>query len=352
MKKVLVFALLIISFCVTGCSPLQLNLGQNKSSYTSYKIDAKQYSNNEELLKNVSPAVVGILATTNNYQSIGTGVCVNSKGYILTNNHVIEDANSIKIYLYDGTTANANLVWRDSSQDLAVLQSSVSLPYLPMATDGSYKAGQDIIAIGTPISLAFKHTATKGMISAVNRTIQVDNENGYSTLSNLIQHDASINPGNSGGPLIDLQGNVLGINTVKVSDAEGLGFAIPISIGNAVISKLNANGSYNTSYLGVMGFDAYMHNIGGKEQGVYIVSVDTNSPAYQAGLQEGDIITKIDDKEINSVLDLRLKLLSLEKNDNINITFNQNGQLIKKSITLEEHPYCYKCSKLNINDFN
>lgn len=351
MKKFLLCLLIFSTFFLSACNLMQIG-ANDKDTYSTYKIDAKIYDNNEELLKSVSPAVVGILATTNNYQSIGSGVCVNDKGYILTNNHVIENSNSIKLYLHNGTSANANLVWRDSSQDLAVIKSSVSLPYLPMAKNNSYKAGQDVIAIGTPISLAFKHTATKGMISAVNRTIQVDNENGYSTLSNLIQHDASINPGNSGGPLIDMQGNVLGINTVKVSDAEGLGFAIPISIGNAIINKLSANGSYNTSYLGVMGFDAYMHKIGNNEKGVYVVSVDENSPAFNAGLQKGDIITKINNKEIDSVLDLRLKLLSLEKGDDIQISFTKNGFNYNKNVTLEEHPYCYKCDKLNFKDFD
>ena len=130
------------------------------------------------------------------------------------------------------------------------------------------------------------------MISALNRTIQVDNEYGESTLSNLIQHDASINPGNRGGPLIDLNGRVLGINTVKVADAEGLGFAIPISIGSKVVQQLSANGSYNTAYLGVFGYDAYLKDIDSKNNGVYVVSVDKNSPAGVLGMTQGDVYYK------------------------------------------------------------
>lgn len=353
MKK---FAVILICFMLCFCSGCNLSLeslGQapSKSNYSSNLIQASSYSSNEELLKAVSPAVVGILAITNSYQSIGTGVCINEKGYILTNNHVIENSNSIRLYLYDGTTTSASLVWTDPSLDLAVIKSSTSLPYLTMAEDGSYKAGQDVIAIGTPLSLAFKHTATKGMISALNRTIQVDNEYGESTLSNLIQHDASINPGNSGGPLIDLNGRVLGINTVKVADAEGLGFAIPISIGSKVVQQLSANGSYNTAYLGVFGYDAYLKDIDSKNNGVYVVSVDKNSPAGVLGMKQGDVITKINNKDVNSVLDLRLEIYSLSKGDYVKVEYNRNGQTYVKNVQLEEHPYCYKCEKLNYEDF-
>ena len=354
MKKIFAFLLIICCAILSGCniSDLVIDKEIEKSSYKTTKIVSQNYNDTSELLSAVSPAVVAILATTNSYQSIGSGVCVNEKGYILTNNHVVDGANSIKLYLYDGSTSYASLVWRDSSIDLAVIKANTSIPYLEMASAGEYKVGEEVVAIGTPISLSFKHSATKGMISAINRTIQVDNDNGESTLSNLIQHDASINPGNSGGPLINMQGKVLGINTVKVADAEGMGFAIPISIGSAIVSRLSADGSYDTTYLGVMGYSASLREIGCKDCGYKIVSVSKNSPAELCGLQKGDVITKIDGKSVDSGLELRIELYKKSSGDNVTISFTRDGENYIKTVKLASHPCCYKNNKLNFNDFN
>lgn len=354
-KVILMLIGFVMMFCGCSFSGIISNLNneniQNNSNYTSNLIAEQNYSSKQELIENVSPAVVGIICVSGNYQSIGSGVCVNEKGYVLTNNHVVEDADFVKLYLYDGSTCSASIVWADASLDLAVLKSSCALPYLNMASEGSYSSGEEVVAIGTPISLAFKHSATFGIISALNRTIQVDNSNGYSTLSNLIQHDASINPGNSGGPLIDMKGRVLGINTVKVVDAEGMGFAIPISIGNKIVSNLSANGSYKTSYLGVFGFDANLKDIENHQSGVYVVDVKQDSPAFESGIKNGDIITKFNGKQIENVLKLREELYSLNANDSANITVARDGKEIEFDVVLNEHPCCYKSSKLNYADF-
>ena len=129
---------------LSGCnlSINNANTQNTKSSYNSVKISSKEYQNTQDLLKEVSPAVVAILATTSSYQSIGSGVCVNDKGYILTNNHVVDGANNIKLYLFDGSTANASLVWRDSSLDLAVLKANTDIPYLEMAEANDYEVGE------------------------------------------------------------------------------------------------------------------------------------------------------------------------------------------------------------------
>lgn len=351
MKKVLgVIVVIVCTVLMTGCN-FVADMNNNVSTYSASKISSKDYSSTQELLASVSPSVVAILSTTSSYQSIGSGVCVNEKGYVLTNNHVVEGANSLKLYLYDGSTCNASLVWRDSSLDLAVIKATSKLPYLEMAEDSEYSVGEEVVAIGTPISLSFKHSATKGMISAKNRTIQVENDNKESVLANLIQHDASINPGNSGGPLINMKGKVIGINTVKVTDAEGMGFAIPISIGKKVVTRLSANGDFDTAYLGVMGYSACFKTLGSTDKGYKIVSIDKNSPASKLGLQVGDVITRFDGVDVDSGLDIRLKLYDKNSGDNATICFKRDDKYFVKTIKLTSNPNMYKYTKLNKNDF-
>ena len=354
MKKFFVPVIIFCMLFVSGCSVSNITNydTKTKSSYSSVKIESKTYSNTQDLLKSVSPAVVAILSTTNSYQSIGSGVCVNEKGYILTNNHVIDGANNIKLYLYDGSTSFASLVWRDSGLDLAVIKANTSIPYLTMAEAGDYEVGEEVVAIGTPISLSFKHSATKGMISALNRTIQVENDNKESTLSNLIQHDASINPGNSGGPLIDMNGRVLGINTVKVSDAEGMGFAIPISLGKSVVSRLSSEGTFKTAYLGIMGMSANLKSIDCCDEGFRIVSVDNDSPASELGLKKDDIILNVNGKSVADSNDIRLILYTKSSGDKITVSYLRDGKQYVRSVTLTTHPCCYQVNKLNQEDFN
>ena len=140
-------------------------------------IESTNYASTTDIVKNVSPAVVGIYSQTYNSGSIGTGVAISSGGYVLTNSHVVTNEN-VTLYLASGETASARLVYRDSSLDLAIVKSNVDLPYLSVVERGNYSVGEDVLAIGTPLALQFKHTVTKGIISATNRTIKVDNSNG------------------------------------------------------------------------------------------------------------------------------------------------------------------------------
>ena len=298
------------------------------------------------MVSTCKPAVVGIAALSGRYQSIGTGVCVKKGAYILTNNHVIENGNVINLYLSDGSTCNAKVVWTDASSDLAMIKASKDIPYLPLAESGKYNSGDEVVAIGTPLDLAFKHSATKGIISAVNRTISVDNDYGESTLYNLIQHDASINPGNSGGPLINMKGEVIGINTVKVTDAEGMGFAIPVDVFGPVIQKISANGSYATTYLGVFGYDNALKNIGKTASGYYIQSVAKDSPAAAVGLKNGDIIVSVDKKPINLARDLKVALYEHEVGDTITLGIESGEEVQYVSVALKNHPYAYTAGKV------
>lgn len=344
MKKYLVCLLIFISCFMAGCFNTTGNISSQSYSNlpASTPIDASTSKSQEELLQNVSPAVVGISCISGNYQSIGTGVCVHEKSYILTNNHVVENSGRITLYLFDGSTCSASLLWRDTACDLAILQASKTIPYLEMAQTGAYSTGEEVIAIGTPLALAFKHSATKGIISATNRTVAVDNDYGESTLDNLIQHDASINPGNSGGPLINLKGQVLGINTVKVADAEGMGFAIPVDTIHPLVKNISANGFYETSYMGVFGYDANLKLYGKNRDGYYVQQVAQSSPAQNLGLQKGDIITKVNGQKVSGSISLKSVLYSFNAGDTVELELDRNGEILTKTLTLDRHPCCYR----------
>ena len=344
-KTIFIVFIFVIAFITCGCSMSFLpnfdNDNNQNQTFESTQIDTSKISSYQDLVAVCKPAVVGIVSTYGRYQSIGSGVCIKNGAYVLTNNHVIENGGRINLYLSDGSTATATVAWTDPSSDLAMLKSSKNIPYLPVASAGSYQSGDEVIAIGTPIDIAFKHSVTKGIISAVNRTVSVDNESGTSTLYNLIQHDASINPGNSGGPLINTSGQVVGINTLKVTDAEGLGFAIPVDTFLPVVEKLNANGVYDTTYMGVFGYDNQLKNIGRAESGFYVASVAKNSPAENCGIKRGNIITQIDGKKIDFAKDLKTALYEHNVGEIVTVTYIENREVKLANIKLEKHPYSY-----------
>lgn len=335
MKKFLtLFILVLLTFSLTACN---LNNDNNQAIVSKEKmqprlIESTNYANNIDVVESVSPAVVGIYSEDYNGASIGTGVAVAKSGYVLTNSHVVT-ANTVTLYLASGETTKATLVYRDSSLDLAIVKSNVDLPYLSVATSGDYLVGEDVLAIGTPLALQFKHTVTKGIISAKNRTIRVDGTSGI-TLQNLIQHDASINPGNSGGPLINLRGQVIGINTLKVEDAEGLGFAIPTETITPVFQKISANGSFEPAFIGLMGYDASVFSNNSNSKGVYVYSVLKDSPLYNLGIDKGDIITHFNGKVVENMLEIRKELYSLNVGDEISIKYIKDNLENEASIKL------------------
>ena len=259
----------------------------------------------------------------------GSGVIIRPDGYIVTNNHVVEGASSITVYYANKTSGRATLIWNDPAMDLAVIKTSINMPYLKAGNNELVSSGQEVIAVGTPLTLQFKHTVTKGIISATNRTIEVENEDGTTSyLQNLFQHDASINPGNSGGPLINEKGEVIGINTLKVSQAEGIGFAIPVQIAMPVVNHISQDGSYTTPYLGIFGFDSEIAVFYGRtlnKNGVYVVNVDSNGPLGRAGIKEGDIIIGVEDLPITTMLDLRKTIYNYKVGEKINIKILREG---------------------------
>ena len=288
----------------------------------------------KEIASAVEPAIVGISGVNSSGESVGSGVCVAKGGYVVTNSHVVNDCDKIYLYLSDKTTTTAELIYEDTVLDLAILKSSVNLPYLNLGNSDELEVGQDILAVGTPLSLTF----TKGIISAMNRTLKVGGSNGEGYMQNLIQHDASLNPGNSGGPLINSKGEVVGINTLKINSGEGIGFAIPSksfkTLLNSFVNKIN----YKKPYLGVYGYDNEIANYNGKsdiENGFFVIDIADSSPLKKLGLRENGVITSINNKKIINTLDLKDELYKLSYGDVVLIEYFQDGKTYKGKTILK-----------------
>ncbi len=283
-----------------------------------------------QIASSISPAVVAITGESEYGESVGSGVCVASGGYILTNSHVISDADTITLHLSDSTTTPARVVYNDSVLDFAILKSSRGMPYLSLADSDDIEVGEDILAVGTPLSLTLTHTFTKGIVSAVNRTLKVSSTEGSGYMQNLIQHDASLNPGNSGGPLINSRGEVVGINTLKISGGEGIGFAIPTKSFRSLLSNFVTNINYQVPYLGVFGYDseiASYYDMSDKKEGFYIIDIATNSPLKDLEISPSAVITKVGDREIGNTLDLKDALYLLSADDSVYIEYYMGDKL-------------------------
>src|SRR5690606_30266415 len=202
------------------------------------------------------------------------------------------NAKNIKVLFNNGDKKEAKVLWYDSLLDLAVVKvDATGLPVAKLGDSDDLIIGETVIAIGNPLGLEFQSTVTSGIISGLNRTITV----GNNVIEDLIQTDASINPGNSGGPLLNAKGEVIGINTAKITSAEGLGFAIPINTVKPVIEQIVKTGDYKTVYMGILGIEVelYERQLGvdlAVDEGVVIIKVEDSSPADKAGLMNGDVL--------------------------------------------------------------
>ena len=323
MKKVAIFALcaIILIGCSSTSEPKNTKLNEELISFESV-------TDTTTLASVVSPAVVGISSSDSSGTAVGSGVCVAPNGYVLTNSHVISNPNNISVHLFGGDVVSGKLLFNDSVQDIAVVRANATLPYLKLADTDKVVVGEDVLAVGTPLSLTLKHTFTKGIVSALNRTIKVNTLAGEGYMQNLIQHDASINPGNSGGPLINNKAEVIGINTLKISGGEGIGFAIPSKSIKSLLGNLIDDNSYVTPYLGVYGYDSEIANyygISDVSSGVYVISVDESSDLYMYGMHAGDSIIALNGNKVNNMLDLRDQLYKYRNGDIVDVTFVQTG---------------------------
>ena len=265
--------------------------------------------------------------------SLGSGFIVNRDGYIITNDHVVRDAESIRVKLSNEDVYSGKVVGSDPKTDIAVIKINVK-EQLPMAVLGDsdkLQVGQWAIAIGNPFGL--DRTVTVGVVSATGRSNM-----GIETYENFIQTDASINPGNSGGPLLNVYGEVIGINTAIVAAGQGIGFAIPINMAKRVVAQLIKKGNVTRGWLGISiqpVTEEIARSFGLKRaQGALVSDIMTGSPAEKAGLRQGDIITRFAGKEIKSVQQLQLLVADTPVGSQVEIEFFRDGQLKKLSLSL------------------
>jgi len=334
MKKIICIVLfLCLSLC--GCKKTD---NATNLTHELITINETQDFSTSEIANTIAPAIVGIGGIGASGESVGSGVCVARDGYVLTNAHVVEGCDKINLYLYDKTTSSASIVYTNSVLDLAILKCRKGLPYLSLGDSDSLSVGEDVLAVGTPLSLTLTHTFTKGIVSALNRTLKVDSHDGAGYMQNLIQHDASLNPGNSGGPLINSQGEVVGINTLKIGSGEGIGFAIPSKSFKSLLGSYVKNINYKVPYLGVYGYDSEIANYYDKtnmENGFYVIDIADNSPLKELEIKSGAVISSLNGNPIKNTLDLKDALYELNVNDVVSIEYYFNGKLFKTKTKLK-----------------
>ena len=292
-------------------------------------------------ISKLSNAGGSILSTaTESELGLGTGIIVSSNGYILSNAHVTGDKYSTcYITIEDKNTYTGTVVWTDTDLDLSIIKiNAQNLEIATLGTSSNLRVGETVYAIGNPIGYEFRRTVTSGIISAINRTVKIEEDDKTYYMSDLIQTDATINPGNSGGPLIYSNGDVIGINSVKITSAEGIGFAVPIDVVKPVIESFINKGNFEEANLGLYVYDKavakYLNLKKDFNSGIYIAQVIVNGPAYGKGIKEGDIITKIDNKTFNTINELKQYIYSKSPEDVVNLSVT-SGKIVKEiQITL------------------
>ena len=304
-----------------------------------------------QVIEEVNESIVGISKLKNSGSTIfledgtsqlglGTGMIVSEDGYILTNEHVSGGKySSCYVTLPNGKSYRGNVVWSETNLDLAIVKINANnLPYVTLGDSSSVSVGQTVYAIGNPIGFEFQRTVTSGIISAVERTILLEEEGTSTYMEDLIQTDATINPGNSGGPLINANGEVIGINSVKITSAEGIGFAIPINTAKVVVQSFITNGKFAETTLGVFAYDKdvlpYLDSNLQLENGIYVVQVTANSPAARYGIREKDILLEIDGVKLDKMCDLRCYIYSKQPGDTVQIKLLRNKVEINLSVVL------------------
>jgi len=301
-----------------------------------------------DILEKVSKSVVNIstikLVHYIFYQVVpikgmGSGTIIDPKGYILTNNHVVGEAEKISVTLWNGEILEGKLVGSCTAHDTAVVKvNREELPAAELGDSDKLRFGQRVYAIGNPFGLAGGPTITSGVISALNRTIESKSE----MLENLVQTDAAINPGNSGGPLVDLEGKVVAINTAIIPFAQGIGFAIPINSAKECANEIIRDRVSARPWLGIIGLSiteeiASYYNLP-VDRGVLVTKVMDGSPANSAGIVAGDIILRMDGASIHSIEDLVKSLHKSKVGETIEIVAVSDGEEQLFEVTLSKMP--------------
>ena len=366
--KVLIAIILTIFFSIIGSylyityQDIEINNENYTATRTQSTTNAQTVENIEENSKKIADViedstkkVVGISKLKNLGSSIfsknqeselglGTGFIVSEDGYIVSNAHVTgEKYSKCYITLENGTNYDGTVAWSDTNLDLSIVKiEAKNLPCMILGDSSKIRVGETVYAIGNPIGYEFRRTVTSGIVSAKNRTIKIDENEKSSYMTDLIQTDATINPGNSGGPLIYPNGDIIGINTVKISSAEGIGFAIPINIIKPIIEKLTSTGECITPSLGVFAYDKNIVPYINQEldqnikldKGIYIADVTKNSPAEKVGVKRGDILLEIDGIELEKMSELRTYIYGKNVGEKVNIKLVRSNKEYQISVTL------------------
>jgi serine protease Do len=308
----------------------------------------------QQVVDKASASVVGVATASGS----GTGVIVSADGLILTNQHVIaqedtqlmfqfgygeqqqpqEQDKTITVTMQDGKEYPATVLYQDETMDLAVIKiDATGLTAATLGDSDSVKVGEVTVAIGNPLGL--EQTVTSGIVSALDRSVPISNTD---IAEDLIQTDAAINSGNSGGALLNADGQVIGINSYKLSDGEGIGFAIPINAAKPIIEQIVANGEFKQVQVGVSVIDqellGYTSNSSGitLDKGVYVYEVNTGSDAYAKGLKKGDVITAVNGTEVNTILEFKTQLYQHLPGDSVTLTVERDGSELQMTVTLSE----------------
>ncbi|NWK85483.1 serine protease [Staphylococcus sp. GSSP0090] len=319
-----------------------------------------KYDSINQMINDVSPAIVGVInmqkaqnlddllkgkSSKSQEAGVGSGVIYqknNGSAYIVTNNHVIDGASEIKVQLHNSKQVDAKLIGKDALTDMAVLKinDSKGTKAIDFANSSKVKTGDSVFAMGNPLGLEFANSVTSGIISANERTIDTQTSAGSNKV-NVLQTDAAINPGNSGGALVDINGNLVGINSMKIASeqVEGIGFAIPSNEVKVTIKELVENGKIERPSIGIGLLNVseipeqYKDQLKtSRKDGVYVAKVEGNN-----GLKEGDIITQIDDKKVKEDTDVRSYLYANKKpGDTVDLTVERNGKEQNVKVSLKE----------------
>ena len=282
-------------------------------------------------------------------EGVGSGSIVTKDGYILTNSHVVSngDASEINVLLSDDKTMKAKLVWNDTTLDLAVIKVEANnLSPIDLGDSDKVNVGDKAVAIGNPLGLELQSTVTSGIISGLGRTVSFQNG---ARMDGLMQTDAAINSGNSGGALLNSKGELIGINTAKAGNSDGIGFAIPVNLAKKVIKEIAKNGKFNSVYLGITGINLDLllqsNNIDpetvGSEDGVYVQSISDDAKNY---FRKGDIITEIDGQRVKDMSNLKKILLNYNVGDTCKIEIVRAGET-------KEFEFKFTTDSSNIEEF-
>lgn len=373
--KIVVIVAVIISFAMNGYILYRMMINEDDTTISNRNATVKEVdydvkSETTSVVDSVSNSIVGVAVYSNDdlgglfgrrteagasqASGSGSGVVYEQTGkytYIITNHHVIDGANKVQVVFSNNEYVDAEIVGSDEYSDVAILrcQPNFTVDVIDIGDSSLLDKGETVLAIGSPLGIEYSGTVTQGIVSGTDRTVSVDlNSDGVEDWDmNVIQTDAAINPGNSGGALVNMKGELVGITNMKFSDesVEGMGFAIPINDVVSVAKQIRTNGKVSHPVIGISGvsladYSSYqLQRYGVKvsvDTGIYVSKLTSNGPAQKAGLEAGDVIVKVEDKEITTYKSFLTELYSHQAGDKTKVTVNRNGTEKTFDVTLEE----------------